>query len=84
MPTPAANKDRYNANNAVYDAFALDVPADTEAAHDWLALADDSDRHASLDDALVLSAELGVKITLKDDRGFIRGWVHPDGSYTLQ
>ncbi len=52
----------------------------TQSQHDTCA---DVDGFDSLDEAIEFARNVEVKITLLDAAGFVRGWVHPDGNYSL-
>lgn len=44
---------------------------------------DGMDSIGDLADAIELACNFDATITLRDEPGFVRGWVHPDGSWQL-
>ena len=56
--------------------------ADTSEAYDAAAQA--SEEPQTLADVIEVCTTHGIAATLRDPAGFIKGWVHGDGNYTLR
>jgi len=67
----------------VETTYTIIVDPAHEAASDWFAQADEADLTRTLASARDLSRDIEIPLILRDEAGFIRGYVDADGGYRM-
>lgn len=87
--------NRHDAARNAALASATEAPADSEVTYSvtftevdtneaYDAAAQASEEPQTLADVIEICTTYGIAATLRDAAGFIKGWVHGDGNYTLR
>ncbi len=67
----------------VETTYAITVDACNEAAERWYWQADEADLTRTLASARDLARDIEIPLILRDEAGFIRGYVDADGGYRM-
>jgi len=67
----------------VETTYAITVDPSNEAAEHWFAQADEAELTRTLASARDLARDLGVPLILRNEAGFICGFVDADGGYRM-